>query len=448
MKQNEIIFNESKKYMPGGVNSPVRAYRDMEMTPPIIRSGKGAVIVDEEGKEYIDFVLAWGPLLLGHCNENVVKAIKDTSEKALAFGAPTFSELEMSRFLCENMPNIDMVRMVNSGTEATMSAVKLARGYTKRDKIVKFAGCYHGHFDGFLVEAGSGVLTDGIPGSLGVPEDSIKNTIICRYNDEKQLVDIFKKYGKDIAAVIIEPVAGNMGTIKADDKFMKRLRRLCNGYNSILIFDEVMSGFRVDFYGAQSLFDVEPDMVTYAKIIGGGLPCGAYGGKREIMEQLSPLGGVYQAGTMSGNPIVMAAGLATLKQLKEHKEYYNHIERVGKKLEDGLYKVSEKYNIPISINRYGGMMTVFFTDRDVNTFEDVKTCDEGRFKRYFTHMIQSGINIPPSQYETLFLSTCHNITHVFKFVKAFEEFAKKEVEFIKSEVEKESEFVENQDDLE
>lgn len=439
MKENEIIFNESKKYMPGGVNSPVRSYRGMDMTPPVIKSGKGAIIVDEEGKEYIDFVLAWGPLLLGHCNEKVVEAIKETSEKALAFGAPTFLELEMSRFLCENMPNVDMIRMVNSGTEATMSAIKLARGYTGRDKIVKFAGCYHGHFDGFLVEAGSGVLTDGIPGSLGVPEDSIKNTLIGVYNDEEQLVKLFKKYGKEIAAVIIEPVAGNMGTIKAEEKFMKRLRKLCNGYNSVLIFDEVMSGFRVSFTGAQSLFDVSPDLVTYAKIMGGGLPCGAYGGKKEIMEKLSPLGGVYQAGTMSGNPIVMAAGLATLKQLKEHEEYYNHIEHIGKKLEEGLYKVSEKYNIPISINRYGGMMTIFFTEGKVRTFEDVKKCDEKRFKRYFMHMIKSGINIPPSQFETLFLSTCHNITHVFKFIKAFEEFAKCEVEFIKNqELEKES----------
>ena len=363
MKENEIIFNESKKYMPGGVNSPVRSYRGMDMTPPIIKSGKGAIIVDEEGKEYIDFVLAWGPLLLGHCNEKVVEAIKETSEKALAFGAPTFLELEMSRFLCENMPNVEMIRMVNSGTEATMSAIKLARGYTKRDKIVKFAGCYHGHFDGFLVEAGSGVLTDGIPGSLGVPEDSIKNTLIGVYNDEEQLVKLFKKYGKEIAAVIIEPVAGNMGTIKAEEKFMKRLRKLCNGYNSVLIFDEVMSGFRVSFTGAQSLFDVSPDLVTYAKIMGGGLPCGAYGGKKEIMEMLSPLGGVYQAGTMSGNPIVMAAGLATLKQLKDHEEYYKHIEHIGKKLEEELYKVSEKYN---------GRVTLELNDQYYNMKEKVE----------------------------------------------------------------------------
>ncbi|WP_143316197.1 glutamate-1-semialdehyde 2,1-aminomutase [Clostridium sp. HBUAS56017] len=425
---NEKIFNESKKFMPGGVNSPVRAYRGMGINPPIIKSGKGAVIVDEDGNEYIDFVLAWGPLILGHCNDTVVEAIKETSEKALAFGAPTNLELKMSKFICENMPSVEMVRMVNSGTEATMSAIKLARGYTKRDKIVKFAGCYHGHFDGFLVEAGSGVLTEGIPGSLGVPEDSVKNTLIGIYNDEKQVASLFKKYGDEIAAVIIEPVAGNMGVVKAENEFMQVLRTLCNKYGALLIFDEVMSGFRVSFKGAQNLFNVSPDLVTYAKIIGGGLPSGAYGGKREIMENLSPKGGVYQAGTMSGNPIVMAAGLSTLNQLYDHPEYYNHIESVGRKLEEGLYKISEKYNLPIWINRVGGMMTLFFSDERVDSYDKVKKCNVDRFNRYFVHMLKSGIHLPPSQFETFFLSTEHNITHVYKFIKAFEEFAKKEID--------------------
>ena len=425
--ENEKIFNESKRYMPGGVNSPVRAYKGIKMTPPIIKSGKGVKIVDEDGNEYIDFVLAWGPLLLGHGNEKVVKAIQDTAKEAIAFGAPTKLELEMSKFLCKNMPLVEMVRMVNSGTEATMSAIKLARGYTKRDKVIKFAGCYHGHYDGFLVEAGSGVLTGNIPGSPGVPEDSIKNTLIGVYNDEKQVAGLFKEYGEEIAAVIIEPVAGNMGVVKADNKFMKLLRTLCNKYGSLLIFDEVMSGFRVAFKGAQTLFDVVPDLVTYAKIMGGGLPCGAYGGKRKIMECLSPAGGVYQAGTMSGNPVVMVAGLATLNQLYDHPEYYNHIERIGEKLEDGLLKVSEKYNLPIQVNRVGGMFTIFFTDEKVDSYEKVKKCDIDRFNRYFTHMIKSGINIAPSQYEAVFLSTEHNITHVYKFVKAFESFAKEEM---------------------
>ena len=295
-------------------------------------------------------------------------------------------------------------------------------------KIIKFAGCYHGHFDGFLVEAGSGVLTEGIPGSLGVPEESVKNTLIGVYNDENQVRELFKNYGKEIAAVIIEPVAGNMGVVKAQEKFIKKLRMYCDRFGALLIFDEVMSGFRVSFTGAQSLFDVKPDLVTYAKIMGGGLPCGAYGGRKEVMEHLSPLGGVYQAGTMSGNPIVMAAGLATLRQLYDHPEYYNHIENVGKKLEDGINKIKEKYNFPVTINRAGGMFTIFFKDGEVTSYDQVKECDEERFKRYFTHMINSGFNIAPSQYEASFLSTTHNITHVFKFLKAFEEFIKKEVE--------------------
>lgn len=266
--KNDEIFKESEKYMPGGVNSPVRCFKGMSMNPPIIKSGKGVVITDEDNNEYIDFVLAWGPLILGHCDDDVVKAIQEESAKALAFGAPTKLELDLGKFMCENLDNVEMLRMVNSGTEATMSAVKLARGYTKRSKIVKFAGCYHGHFDGFLIEAGSGVITGGIPGSLGVPNESIENTLIGVYNDTKQITQLFEKYGSEIAGVIIEPVAGNMGVIKAEDEFMEVLRALCDKYGSLLIFDEVMSGFRVAFKGAQSLFKVKPDLVTYAKVMG------------------------------------------------------------------------------------------------------------------------------------------------------------------------------------
>ena len=421
--ENTRIFEESKKYMPGGVNSPVRAYKNMPMNPPVIKSGNGAIIKDEEGKEYIDFVLAWGPMILGHCDEDVVTAIKEISESAIAFGAPTELELQMSKFLCENLENVDMVRMVNSGTEATMSAIKLARGYTKKNKIIKFAGCYHGHFDGFLVEAGSGVLTEGIPGSLGVPVDSVKNTLIGEYNNSEQVASLFEKYGDDIAAVIIEPVAGNMGVIKAENSFMRKLRNLCDEYGSLLIFDEVMTGFRVAFKGAQTLFDVNPDLITYAKIMGGGLPCGAYGGKREIMEKLSPLGGVYQAGTMSGNPIVMAAGLATLNKLKAHPEYYSHIEKLGEKLENGVKKIAKEKNFNVCVNRQGAMMTIFFTDKDeVKCFDDVKTCNEEIFKKYFIHMINEGFNIPPSQYEALFLSVKHTEEHIDKFLEAFKKF--------------------------
>ncbi|MGG7212403.1 glutamate-1-semialdehyde 2,1-aminomutase [Clostridium nigeriense] len=422
--RNDVIFHESKKYMPGGVNSPVRSYKNTGMTPPIIKSGKGAIIIDEEGKEYIDFVLAWGPMILGHSDKDVVKAIKEVSESAIAFGAPTELELAMAKFLCKNSENVEMIRMVNSGTEATMSAIKLARGYTKKNKIIKFAGCYHGHFDGFLVEAGSGVLTNGIPGSLGVPEDSIKNTLIAVYNDKDSVKSLFDKYGNDIAGVIIEPVAGNMGVIKAEEDFMNLLREECDKYGTLLIFDEVMSGFRVSYEGAQKLFTAKPDLVTYAKIIGGGLPCGVYGGKKEIMEYLSPVGEVYQAGTMSGNPIVMAAGLATLNKLKNNKEeYYKKIENLGKLLEDGLLEIAKEKSIPLTINRYGGMLTIFFTTlKEVRNYEDVKTCDAEIFKKYFKHMIENGINIPPSQYEALFLSVAHTEDHINKFLEVFRNF--------------------------
>ncbi len=423
MDRNKEIFEESKKYMPGGVNSPVRSFGSVGINPPVIKSGKGAMIKDENGNEYIDFVLAWGPMILGHCDEDVVEAIKKTSEESIAFGASTKLELDLAKLLCETLDNVDMIRMVNSGTEATMSAVKLARGYTRKDKIIKFAGCYHGHFDGFLIEAGSGVLTEGIPGCLGVPEESIKNTLIGIYNDEKQVEELFEKYGNDIAGIIIEPVAGNMGVVKCDPKFMRKLRELCDKYGALLIFDEVMCGFRVAYKGAQTLFDVKPDLVTYAKIMGGGLPCGAYGGRREIMENLSPLGGVYQAGTMSGNPIVMSAGLATVKKLYENPSYYNHIEKIGSKLEKGVLEIAKKKGLGLVVNRQGGIMTLFFTDlKEVKCYDDVKTCDGERFKRYFLHMLNKGFNIPPSQFEAMFLSVKHTEEHIDKFLEAFESF--------------------------
>ena len=422
--RNEEIFAKSNEYMPGGVNSPVRAYRDMGINPPVMKCGKGVIIKDEDGNEYIDFVLAWGPMILGHCNDEVVTAIKEISESAIAFGAPTELELQMARFLCEEMDNVEMVRMVNSGTEATMSAIKLARGYTKKNKIIKFAGCYHGHFDGFLVEAGSGVLTEGIAGSLGIPQDSIKNTLIGVYNDAEQVRGLFEAYGDDIAAVIIEPVAGNMGVIKADNEFMETLRILCDEYGALLVFDEVMSGFRVAFKGAQELFNVRPDLITYAKIMGGGLPAGVYGGRKEVMENLSPLGGVYQAGTMSGNPIVMSAGLATLNILKSHPEIYERIEHIGQMLQKGVENIASENNINVVVNRFGGMMTIFFTDKDaVRTYEDAKSCNLEMFKKYFLCMNKNGINIPQSQFEALFLSSEHNEEHVKKFLSAFKDFA-------------------------
>ncbi len=417
------IFEESKKYIPGGVNSPVRALKDMGITPPVIKKGDGAYIFDEDGNKYIDFIGAWGPMILGHNDVDVINAIKETCEESIAFGAPTDLELQLAKHLCETLDNIDLIRMVNSGTEATMSAVKLARGYTNKNKIIKFAGCYHGHFDGFLVSAGSGVMTEGIPGSAGVPQESIKNTLIASYNDIDSIKSIFEKYGDDIAGVIIEPIAGNMGVIKATKEFMKELESLCRKYGALLIFDEVMCGFRVAYKGAQSLYNVTPDIVTYAKIMGGGLPCGAYGGKREIMEKLSPMGPVYQAGTMSGNPIVMAAGLATVQKLHSHPEYYEHLEKLGKKLQDGMVKIASEKNIPITINRCGAMMTIFFTDlKEVKNYEDAKTCDTKLFSRFYMHMLKNGIYIAPSQFEALFLSIAHNEENIDKFLDVFKNF--------------------------
>lgn len=420
---NIEIFEESKKYIPGGVNSPVRAFNNIGINPPIIKSGNGVILTDEEGKEYIDFVLAWGPMLLGHSDKDVISAMEKQINEGIAFGAATKLELEMAKFISETVDNVEMIRMVNSGTEATMSAIKLARGYTGKRKIIKFAGCYHGHFDGFLIEAGSGVLTNGIPGSLGVPKESIENTLIGIYNDENQVEGLFKEYGDDIAAIILEPVAGNMGVIKANEKFIIKLRELCDKYGSLLIYDEVMSGFRVAYKGAQSLFNVKPDLVTFAKIMGGGLPCGAYGGRREIMERLSPVGGVYQAGTMSGNPVVMAAGYETLKKLHSHPEYYENLNKLGEKLEKGMLEIAKEKNIPMVINRVGAMMTVFFTElEEVNSYADVKTCDEEMYKKYFIHMLENGFNLPPSQFEAMFLSVAHKEEHIDKFLEAFKNF--------------------------
>ena len=421
--RNLNIFNESKQYMPGGVNSPVRAFKDVTVTPPIIKTGKGAYIYDQEGNKYIDFVCAWGPMILGHSDNDVVKAIQNTCVDSIAFGAPTELELKVAKHICTTLDNVDMVRMVNSGTEATMSAVKLARGYTGKNKIIKFAGCYHGHFEGFLVEAGSGVMTEGIAGSAGVPKESIMNTLIAKYNDIDSVKTIFEKHGEDIAGIIIEPVAGNMGVIPAEKEFLLELRNLCDKYNSLLIFDEVMSGFRVAYKGAQSLYEVAPDLITYAKIMGGGLPCGAYGGKKEIMEMLSPMGPVYQAGTMSGNPVVMAAGYETLTKLYNNPSLYEHMEKLGEILQKGLLEIAKEKGIPMVVNRCGSMLTAFFTEiKEVKTYEDAKTCDKLLFSKYFEHMIKNGINIAPSQFEAIFLCVKHTEKDIARFLEVFGSF--------------------------
>lgn len=421
--KNTDIFKESEKYMPGGVNSPVRAFKDVDLTPPVIKCGEGAYLFDEDNNKYIDFVCAWGPMILGHCDKDVVAAIKNESEKAIAFGAPTELELELAKHVCSTVDNIEMLRMANSGTEATMSAVKLARGYTGRNKIIKFAGCYHGHYDGFLVSAGSGVLTGGIPGSAGIPVDNIKNTLIAEYNNVESVAKLFEAYGDDIAAVIVEPVAGNMGVIPGKKSFLQGIKDLCEKYKSLLIFDEVMSGFRVAYKGAQSLYGIKPDITTFAKIIGGGLPCGAFGGRKEIMEKLSPMGPVYQAGTMSGNPIVMAAGLATLKKLHNNPQYYIQLEKLGSKLEMGIRKLAKEKGIPVVVNRCGAMFTVFFTKDDmVEDYEAAKRCDTKMFAQFFKHMLNNGIYMAPSQFEAIFLNVKHTEQHIDKFLEAFGSF--------------------------
>jgi glutamate-1-semialdehyde 2,1-aminomutase len=421
--RNIEIFNESKKYMPGGVNSPVRAFKDVTVNPPVIKKGYGAYLLDEEDKEYVDFLGAWGPMILGHSDEDVVKVLKATCESAQAFGAITELELKMARHICTTVDNMEMIRMVNSGTEATMSAVKLARGFTGRDKIVKFAGCYHGHFEGFLISAGSGVMTEGIPGCAGVPKDSIKNTLIAKYNDIENIKYVFEKYGEEIAAVIIEPVAGNMGVVPAKQEFLVELSRLCKKNGTVLIFDEVMSGFRVSYKGAQGIYGVAPDLITIGKIMGGGLPCGAYGGKAEIMKMLSPLGPVYQAGTMSGNPMVMAAGLETLTKLHNNQSYYSHLEKMAKKLENGVLKAASEKGLPVHINRCKSMMTIFFTNEgEVENYEDALKCDTKLYARFFEHMLKGGIYMSPSQFEAMFFSVKHTVQDIEKFIDVFRKF--------------------------
>lgn len=415
--KNIEIFEESKKYMPGGVNSPVRAYKDVDVTPPVIKKGEGAYVFDEENNKYVDFVGAWGPAVLGHADADVVKAIQETASNGISFGSTTKLELDLAKHMVTTLDNIDMIRMVNSGTEATMSAARLARGYTGKDKIVKFAGCYHGHFDAFLVSAGSGVMTEGIPGSAGVPQDIVKNTIVAKYNDLKNVREIFDKYKGEIAGVIIEPVAGNMGIVPAEKDFLEGLDKLCKENDALLIFDEVMTGFRVGYKGAQELYGIKPDLTTFAKIMGGGLPSGAYGGRREIMEKLSPLGPVYQAGTMSGNPIVMSAGLAALKKLHGNPSYYEHLESLAKKLQDGVEEIAKTKGLPIVVNRFKSMMTIFFNKNGVvNNYEDALKCDTKMYSKFFEHMVTNGIYMSPSQFEAMFFSVKHTEDDVEKFL--------------------------------
>ncbi|TDF97626.1 glutamate-1-semialdehyde 2,1-aminomutase [Paenibacillus piri] len=399
-------FEEAKQIIPGGVNSPVRAFKSVGLTPLFMERGLGSRVYDIDGNEFIDYIGSWGPLIVGHSHPEVVEAIKKTAELGTSFGAPTELETAMARLVIDRVPSMEQVRMVNSGTEATMSALRLARGYTKRSKIVKFEGCYHGHADSLLIKAGSGVATLGLPDSPGVPENVAVNTITVPYNDIDSIRTAFERFGEEIAAVIVEPIAGNMGVVPPQAGFLQELRSLTSQYGSLLIFDEVMTGFRVGLNCAQGLYGITPDLTCLGKVIGGGLPVGAYGGKREIMEQMAPSGPIYQAGTLSGNPLAMAAGYTTLKLLGE-PGVYEELERKSARLEAGFLANARELGIPSTINRVGSMICPFFTDRQVTDYETAKTSDLQKFNRYFAALLDYGISIAPSQYEGMFVSTAH-----------------------------------------
>ncbi|ABP67244.1 glutamate-1-semialdehyde-2,1-aminomutase [Caldicellulosiruptor saccharolyticus DSM 8903] len=418
--KSKEIFDNTKRYIPGGVNSPVRAFKNLSITPPVISKGKGCRIFDIDGNEYIDFVLSWGAMILGHCDPDVVNSIKEVVEDQIAFGAPTEIEYKMAKLVCETA-QVDMVRFVNSGTEATMTAIRLAKGYTGKKKIVKFAGCYHGHHDIFLKEAGSAVAELRLK---GIDEDIVQNTIVVEYNNLDSIEKAFKENKDEISAVIIEPVAGNMGVVPAKKEFLQALREICDLHGSLLIFDEVITGFRLSLKGARALYNVEPDLVTFGKIIGGGLPCGAVGGKKEIMQCLAPQGNVFQAGTMSGNPIVMSAGYATIKKLKENPDIYTYLELLAQKLEGNLAKVFSSSNLTFCINRVGSMLTVFFGVEKVENFEMAKKSNLSMFKKFAEYMITNGIYIPSSQFEAMFLSSAHTESDIERFAEVAEGFAK------------------------
>lgn len=416
-EKSKQAYTEAVDLMPGGVNSPVRAFKSVNMDPIFMDSGNGAIIRDIDGNEYIDYVLSWGPLILGHSEPKVVEAIQTQAAKATSFGAPSLSETALAKLVMDRVPGIEMIRFVSSGTEATMSALRLARGVTSRDKILKFEGSYHGHGDSLLIKAGSGVATLGLPDSPGVPADIAKNTLTVAYNDLEAAKIVFDKFGSELAAVIVEPVAGNMGVVPPSKEFLTGLRTLTEEHGTILIFDEVMTGFRVDYGCAQGYYGVTPDLTTLGKVIGGGLPVGAFAGKREIMEQIAPAGPIYQAGTLSGNPLAMTAGYATLSQLTP--ESYVYFQKLGDQLEAGFREAATKYNIPHTVNRAGSMIGFFFTNEDVVDFETAKTSDLALFAEYFKLMAEEGIFLPPSQFEGLFLSTAHTEEHIAKTVAAF-----------------------------
>ncbi|HMB97419.1 MAG TPA: glutamate-1-semialdehyde 2,1-aminomutase [Balneolaceae bacterium] len=404
LKTSKSLFERAQKFIPGGVNSPARAFKSVGGSPVFFKKAKGSLLTDVDGNEYIDYVGSWGPMIMGHSYAPVIKALQDASFNSTSFGAPTEIEIRMAELVQQMVPNVDKVRMVNSGTEACMSAIRVARGYTGREKIIKFEGNYHGHADAFLIKAGSGALTLGSPSSPGVTEGTAKDTLVADYNNIESVEKLFKKNKNKIAAVILEPVAGNMGCIPPNPGFLEELRDLCDTHGSVLIFDEVMTGFRLSRGGVQERYNVWADLVTFGKIIGGGLPVGAFGGKKEIMDVVSPVGPVYQAGTLSGNPLAMAAGHALLETLDRHPEYYVELEEKGEKLKKGLSGVFSSHSVPFHINQVGSMISIFFTDQKVTDFKTASQTDQEFFKLFFHEMLNRGIYLPPSPFESWFLA--------------------------------------------
>jgi len=416
MTQN--LFKAAQKHIPGGVNSPVRAFKSVGGDPVFLSKAKGAYVFDSDGKQYIDYVGSWGPMVLGHAHPDVIKAVQETAANGLSFGSPTELETQMANKICEIMPNIKKVRMVSSGTEAAMSAIRLARGFTGRDKIVKFEGCYHGHADSLLVKAGSGALTLGVPTSPGVPADLAKHTVTLGYNDPDQVEELFNEIGEQIAAIIVEPIAGNMNCIPGSQKFLNTLRSICDKYKSVLIFDEVMSGFRVALGGAQSIYNITPDLTVLGKVIGGGMPVGAFGGREDIMNRIAPDGPVYQAGTLSGNPVAMSAGLTTLNLISA-PNFFEELSVTTTSLVNGLQEVANGAGIPFTTNAVGGMFGLFFSDADsISSFDQVMNCNQERFNTFFHSMLEQGIYLAPSSFEAGFVSKAHSDQDIEYTLKA------------------------------
>jgi glutamate-1-semialdehyde 2,1-aminomutase len=415
---NHDLFTQAQKYIPGGVNSPVRAFKGVGGNPLFIKKAKGPYIYDVDDKEYIDYIGSWGPMIAGHCNKKVLKAVHKAVDNGMSFGTPTQQEVTVAEKMCNLIPSMDMVRMVNSGTEATMSAIRLARGFTNRDKIIKFEGCYHGHADSFLVKAGSGVLTLGIPGSPGVPSAVADLTLTVPYNDLDALEDMMKTHGEDVAAIIVEPIAGNMNMILPLEGYLQGMRDLCDKYGTVLIFDEVMTGFRVALGGAQAVYGITPDLTTFGKVIGGGLPVGAFGGRKDIMSYIAPLGPVYQAGTLSGNPVAMTAGSVMLDIISANG-FYDDLAVKTQNLVNGLQGIADKNNIAFGTVNVGGMFGMYFSDdQNIHNFDDLKKCDENRFKKFFHSMLEQGVYLAPSAFEAGFVSSTHDEVTLSKTLKA------------------------------